>query len=295
MTALVKFPPHFLHNLLIYLSLGFFCPRTTSSSAKATPTSVKVTTVVRISTTTPKAVSTVTSVVASVTVQQVTVTSKAVVTTTPTIPAQDPSSTGGGNDAGSSSSLSSNSGDQSSSAIATGIRDSSQDSNDGDSPQPSSSFSLFKYRTTDENGYTIDATSTIFIQPSSTGSGADANGNSNTNAKTQSTSAVSKGANVGAIVGGIVGAITFILLVLFAIWFIRRRKKNRTAPSSEFISSYRTPFGGSAESRFRHLDDSNFDADAQSISNFPFEPSPPIGIQESHRSFFHVREKSDNN
>ncbi|KAH9484161.1 hypothetical protein JR316_0003641 [Psilocybe cubensis] len=160
--------------------------------------------------------------------------------------------------------------------------------------QSSSSYSVITFSTTNENGYTIDVTSTSFFMPLSTNSAS--NGGSINNAKTDSTSAASKGANVRAIVGGIVGAITFILLLLFAIWTIRRRKKNRMAPSSEFIRSYGTPFGSGSESRFRHLDDSTYDADAQSISNFPFETALSHGTQESYRSYFHqTREKSDIN
>ncbi|KDR81452.1 hypothetical protein GALMADRAFT_221315 [Galerina marginata CBS 339.88] len=100
----------------------------------------------------------------------------------------------------------------------------------------------------------------------------------------------SKGTDVGAIVGGLVGTISLVLLLLIVVWFIRRRHKNRSAPSSEFLGAGRTPFSGSANFQFRRIDDSNYDAQSRinSTNTPPIPESPTLP-----KSFLHMREKSD--
>ncbi|KAH6918748.1 hypothetical protein BKA70DRAFT_27998 [Coprinopsis sp. MPI-PUGE-AT-0042] len=53
-----------------------------------------------------------------------------------------------------------------------------------------------------------------------------------------SVGASSKSTNVGAIVGGVLGALALLVLCAFVFLLYQRRKRKRTAPSSEFIRRY---------------------------------------------------------
>jgi MYXO-CTERM domain-containing protein len=66
----------------------------------------------------------------------------------------------------------------------------------------------------------------------------DSNGNHPKNAPAHSNS------NVGAIAGGIIGALGLLALLALAALFFLRRRKNRSAPSAEFLTVYPpdTPF-----------------------------------------------------
>jgi hypothetical protein len=50
--------------------------------------------------------------------------------------------------------------------------------------------------------------------------------------------------NAGAIAGGIIGAIVLLGLIALGAFFFMRRRRNRTAPSAEFLTVYppETPF-----------------------------------------------------
>jgi len=102
--------------------------------------------------------------------------------------------------------------------------------------------------------------------------------------------AASQGPDVGAIAGGVIGTISFVLLLLFVVWLIRRRQKNRTAPSAEFLSDSRYPFTGSSQFQFQRNNGSQYDMQSQNnvlISS----PTNPRG--DTPRSFLHLHEKSD--
>jgi hypothetical protein len=124
--------------------------------------------------------------------------------------------------------------------------------------------------------------------PSATSVGGLGVGSNNT-AAGDSGNATSSGTDVGAIAGGVIGTISFVLLLLFGLWLIRRRRQSRTAPSAEFLAASRYPFTGSAQFQFRQIDDSNYDT--QSQNNLP----APISHTrvDTPRSFLHMREKSD--
>lgn len=50
--------------------------------------------------------------------------------------------------------------------------------------------------------------------------------------------ASAKSTNVGAIIGGVLGALALLVLAAFAYLLYQRRKRKRTAPSSEFLRRY---------------------------------------------------------
>jgi hypothetical protein len=128
--------------------------------------------------------------------------------------------------------------------------------------------------------------------PSATSAGGLGVGQNNTAASGSGSvkSATSTGTDVGAIAGGVIGTISLVLLLLFGLWLIRRRQKNRTAPSAEFLTTSRHPLTGSAQFQFRRIEDSNYDT--QSQNNLP-PPISPHARVDTPRSFLHMREKSE--
>jgi len=102
--------------------------------------------------------------------------------------------------------------------------------------------------------------------------------------------ATSQGPDVGAIAGGVIGTISFVLLLLFLVWLIRRRQKNRTAPSAEFLSDSRYPFTGSSQFQFQRNNGSQYDLQSQ---NSVVISSPTNSRGNTPRSFLHLHEKSD--
>jgi len=48
--------------------------------------------------------------------------------------------------------------------------------------------------------------------------------------------------NVGAVAGGVIGGLLFVALIILTVWFFRRRRRLRVAPSAEFMGGTRPSF-----------------------------------------------------
>jgi len=82
--------------------------------------------------------------------------------------------------------------------------------------------------------------------------------------------------NAGAIAGGIIGAVAVLGLIALGAMFFVRRRRNRTAPSAEFLTVYppETPFSR-MESPFSRVDSlhstatGNFSPSAFTTEKYP--------------------------